>query len=47
MQVYGGIGQTWESIAHFYLRRTLLDRQVLGDDQVQLALIADSRLGRT
>ncbi len=46
MQVYGGIGQTWESIAHFYLRRTLLDRQVLGDDQVQLALIADSRLGR-
>jgi alkylation response protein AidB-like acyl-CoA dehydrogenase len=46
MQVYGGIGQTWESIAHFYLRRTLLDRQVLGDEQAQLAHLADSRLGR-
>lgn len=46
MQVYGGIGQTWESIAHFYLRRTLLDRQVLGDEEAQLAEIADSRLGR-
>ena len=46
MQVYGGIGQTWESIAHFYLRRTLLDRRVLGDEEAQLAEIANSRLGR-
>jgi len=46
MQVYGGIGQTWESIAHFYLRRTLLDRQVLGSERVQLARIADNRFGR-
>ena len=45
MQVYGGIGQTWECIAHFYLRRALLDRQVLGTEQAQLALIAASRLG--
>ena len=44
MQVYGGIGQTWENIAHFYLRRALLDRQVLGTEQAQLARIADSRL---
>jgi hypothetical protein len=46
MQVYGGIGQTWESIAHLYLRRSLLDREVLGNEHVQLAAIADSRLGR-
>ena len=45
MQVYGGIGQTWENVAHLYLRRTLLDRQVLGNEHVQLAAIADSRLG--
>jgi alkylation response protein AidB-like acyl-CoA dehydrogenase len=45
MQVYGGIGQTWENIAHFYLRRALLDRQVLGTEQAQLARIADRRLG--
>jgi hypothetical protein len=45
MQVYGGIGQTWENVAHLYLRRTLLDREVLGSEHVQLAAIADSRLG--
>jgi alkylation response protein AidB-like acyl-CoA dehydrogenase len=45
MQVYGGIGQTWEHIAHFVNRRNLLDRQVFGDDAVQLTAIADSRLG--
>ena len=45
MQVYGGIGQTWENVAHLYLRRTLLDRQVLGNEHIQLAAIANSRLG--
>ena len=45
MQVYGGIGQTWEHIAHFVNRRTLLDRQVFGDDTAQLSAIADARLG--
>ncbi|HUZ10375.1 MAG TPA: acyl-CoA dehydrogenase family protein [Acidimicrobiales bacterium] len=45
MQVYGGIGQTWEHIAHFVNRRTLLDRQVFGDDGVQLLEIAGTRLG--
>lgn len=45
MQVYGGIGQTWENIAHLYLRRNLLDRQVLGNEHIQLAAISDSRLG--
>jgi alkylation response protein AidB-like acyl-CoA dehydrogenase len=45
MQVYGGIGQTWEHIAHFVNRRAMLDRQVFGDDDVQLSAIADARLG--
>jgi alkylation response protein AidB-like acyl-CoA dehydrogenase len=46
MQMYGGIGQTWEHIAHFYARRVLLDRYLLGDTQLQLAAIADRRLER-
>jgi alkylation response protein AidB-like acyl-CoA dehydrogenase len=46
MQLYGGIGQTWEHIAHFYARRILLDRFLLGDAQLQLAAIADRRLAR-
>ena len=46
MQMYGGIGQTWEHIAHFYARRVLLNRYLLGDAQVQLAAIADRRLER-
>ena len=46
MQMYGGIGQTWEHIAHFYARRILLDRYLLGDAKVQLAAIADRRLAR-
>ncbi len=45
MQVYGGIGQTWEHIAHVIARRTYLDRSLFGDDAVQLSAIADARLG--
>jgi hypothetical protein len=45
LQVYGGIGQTWEHIAHFFLRRMMLSAHVLGDASVQLPLIADARLG--
>jgi alkylation response protein AidB-like acyl-CoA dehydrogenase len=44
MQVYGGIGQTWEHIAHVWTRRALMDRQVLGDESEQLLRIADWRL---
>jgi alkylation response protein AidB-like acyl-CoA dehydrogenase len=44
MQVYGGIGQTWENICHVYLRRALTDRKLLGDDDAQLDAIADMRL---
>jgi alkylation response protein AidB-like acyl-CoA dehydrogenase len=46
MQMYGGIGSTWEHIAHYYARRVLLDRFLLGDAQLQLAAIADRRLER-
>jgi alkylation response protein AidB-like acyl-CoA dehydrogenase len=45
MQVYGGIGQTWEHIAHFVNRRNLVDRQLFGDDSAQQTAIADARLG--
>ncbi|WP_261566540.1 acyl-CoA dehydrogenase family protein [Frankia gtarii] len=45
MQVYGGIGQTWEHLAHVYLRRAMLSAQVLGDERHQLAEISHARLG--
>jgi alkylation response protein AidB-like acyl-CoA dehydrogenase len=45
IQVWGGIGMTWECVAHRYLRRALLDRQLLGDERVHLAAIADRQLG--
>jgi alkylation response protein AidB-like acyl-CoA dehydrogenase len=44
MQVYGGIGHTWEHLAHVRARRALMDRQVLGDECEQLLRIADWRL---
>lgn len=45
MQIYGGIGQTWEHIAHFYTRRALLNTQLFGNEEVQLDEIAATRLG--
>jgi alkylation response protein AidB-like acyl-CoA dehydrogenase len=45
MQVYGGLGQTWESIAHLYLRRVMVSTYLLGGLQATLADIADARLG--
>jgi len=44
MQIYGGIGQTWEHIAHFYTRRALMNTQLLGAENYQLDHIADTRL---
>jgi alkylation response protein AidB-like acyl-CoA dehydrogenase len=40
IQVHGGIGHTWESLAHVFLRRALLDRAMLGDQSVHLSAIA-------
>ena len=31
IQVHGGIGNTWERLAHVYLRRALLSSDILGD----------------
>ncbi|MCU1717666.1 acyl-CoA dehydrogenase family protein [Pseudomonas sp. 5P_3.1_Bac2] len=45
MQVYGGIGQTWEHIAHVYTRRALLNARLFGNESQQLHQIADARLG--
>jgi alkylation response protein AidB-like acyl-CoA dehydrogenase len=40
IQVHGGIGMTWECLAHLYLRRALMAAAVLGDDSYQLARLA-------
>ncbi|KQZ85237.1 hypothetical protein ASD56_02420 [Microbacterium sp. Root166] len=45
MQLYGGIGQTWEHIAHFYTRRAMFDSMLFGGEETQLRAIADARLG--
>jgi alkylation response protein AidB-like acyl-CoA dehydrogenase len=44
IQVLGGIGMTWEHLAHVHLRRALLDRMVLGDEQEQYERIGHLRL---
>jgi hypothetical protein len=30
IQVHGGIGNTWDCLAHVYLRRALLDIEMFG-----------------
>lgn len=46
IQVHGGIGNTWDCIAHVYLRRALLSAQVLGDSGTNLArVIEHHRIG--
>jgi alkylation response protein AidB-like acyl-CoA dehydrogenase len=45
IQVHGGIGNTWECIAHVYLRRALLSSHWFGDDGVQLLALTRERLG--
>lgn len=45
IQMFGGIGLTWEELAHVRQRRLLTTRTVLGDEQVQYAAIATTRLG--
>jgi hypothetical protein len=37
--VHGGIGQSWESLAHVFLRRVILDAATLGDETFQLAAL--------
>ncbi len=42
IQVFGGIGMTWEAPAHVWLRRAQADRLVLGDEHHHYAVIAAS-----
>jgi alkylation response protein AidB-like acyl-CoA dehydrogenase len=42
IQVWGGIGMTWECRAHLFLRRALQSRQVLGHEDHHLACIGAS-----
>ena len=39
IQVHGGIGNTWECLAHVYLRRALLSADVLGDAPASLGRV--------
>ncbi len=41
IQVHGGIGNTWECLAHVYLRRVLLSTDILGDAGVSLGRVLD------
>jgi alkylation response protein AidB-like acyl-CoA dehydrogenase len=41
IQVHGGIGNTWECLAHVFLRRVLLSTDVLGDAGANLARVLD------
>jgi hypothetical protein len=47
IQVHGGIGNTWECLAHVYLRRALLSSEWFGDDGEQLRELQRERLGVT
>ena len=45
VQVHGGIGNTWECMAHVYLRRALLSSQWFGDAGEQLRHLERERVG--
>jgi alkylation response protein AidB-like acyl-CoA dehydrogenase len=45
IQLHGGIGMTWESPCHVFLRRALLGRECFGDERVQLRAISEQRHG--
>ncbi|HTY16705.1 MAG TPA: acyl-CoA dehydrogenase [Myxococcota bacterium] len=45
VQVHGGMGNTWDCIAHVYLRRALLSSRWFGDDGEQLRKLQGARLG--
>jgi alkylation response protein AidB-like acyl-CoA dehydrogenase len=45
VQVYGGMGNTWDCLVHVYLRRALLSSRWFGDDGEQLRQLQRLRLG--
>jgi alkylation response protein AidB-like acyl-CoA dehydrogenase len=44
IQLHGGIGLTWEALPHVWLRRALVGRQTLGDENLQLDALAELHL---
>jgi alkylation response protein AidB-like acyl-CoA dehydrogenase len=44
VQVWGGVGITWECPVHLHQRRVLLSRRLLGDEHHHLGVVADSLL---
>jgi alkylation response protein AidB-like acyl-CoA dehydrogenase len=44
IQVHGGIGNTWESTAHLYLRRALFTSEMLGGAGPSLAYVLSQRI---
>jgi len=47
IQIFGGMGMTWESQAHVRLRRAHADRRVLGDEHHHQRVLADELLSPT
>lgn len=45
VQVWGGMGMTWDCPAHVYLRRGWLDRMLLGDEERHYASLAGAEAG--
>lgn len=43
IQVHGGVGNTWECLAHLYLRRALLSGDLFGDADVCLSRVIQHR----
>jgi alkylation response protein AidB-like acyl-CoA dehydrogenase len=43
LQVHGGMGVTWECLAHVFLKRLLFDRALLGDERRHLRAIATTQ----
>jgi alkylation response protein AidB-like acyl-CoA dehydrogenase len=43
IQVHGGLGNTWDCLAHVFLRRALLSSEVLGGVGVNLARVLVAR----
>jgi alkylation response protein AidB-like acyl-CoA dehydrogenase len=46
IEVHGGIGYTWESDLHFFLRRAVFDRAYLGSPELHRQRRADSQLAQ-
>src|SRR5690606_4374742 len=45
IQVHGGLGNTWECLAHVFLRRSLLSGDAFGGVDANLARVLDHELG--